>query len=363
MSNNKSNLKKAAFLALGIIGLTWLPGNTNAQDHLKDDINADAWVVMEASTGDVILGENMDKKHFPASITKIVTSILALEERDWNETVSVSEHAQNTEGSSLDLQVGDNISLKDLLYGIMLHSGNDGAVAIAEHLSKNEEAFSQKMTAFAKSVGAENTQFKNASGLPDNDHYTTALDMALITKYAMKNERFRDMVQHKSYRWDARLWTSELMEHEKAEAKNAGIPWDGKPQVINHNRFLGLYEGATGIKNGFTHEARYTLVGSAKKNGYELIAVVLKSPNAETAYSDMEKLLDEGFEMKNTTMEKSSLNAPEKASSPESQDSTILNSAANRKEATNSFPYIPNYLAVIAIILIPSVILFLRRRS
>lgn len=269
----------------------------DAQENPTQEINADAYIVLDNKTGEILLEKNKNKRHFPASITKIVTAIIAIEERDLNEIVTISQHAQNTDGSSLSLKAGDKISLRDLLYGIMLHSGNDGAVAIAEHISNNETDFSQKMTSFAKSIGAKNTQFKNASGLPNDNHYTTANDMAIITRYAMKNKIFKEMVQHKQYTWDSRLWRDELMEHEKMEAGRLGIPWDGKPRIINHNRLLGLYNGATGIKNGFTHEAQYTLVGSAKKDGTEIITVLLKSKNSDTAYKDIINLLDEGFKL------------------------------------------------------------------
>ncbi|WP_394237374.1 D-alanyl-D-alanine carboxypeptidase family protein [Niallia oryzisoli] len=270
-----------------------------AKENLNQGINADAYIVIDSKTGEIILEKNKNKRHYPASITKIVTAIIAIEERELNEIVTISQHAQNTEGSSLSLIAGDKISLKDLLYGIMLHSGNDGAVAIAEHISNNETEFSQKMTFFAKSIGANNTQFINASGLPNDKHYTTANDMAIIARYAMKNKVFKEMVQHKQYTYDSRLWRDELMEHEKTEAAKFGVPWEGIPKIINHNGLLGIYDGATGVKNGFTHEARYTLVGSAEKNGTEIIVVLLRSENSDTAYKDMLTLLDEGFKLNN----------------------------------------------------------------
>ena len=134
----------------------WRNELANAKENIQNDINADAWVVMEAETGKILLDQNMNKQHFPASITKIITAIIAIEERELNEIVTVSEHAQNTEGSSLSLQAGDEISMLDLLYGIMLHSGNDGAVAVAEHISTNENDFAQKMTSL-QSQSVQNT--------------------------------------------------------------------------------------------------------------------------------------------------------------------------------------------------------------
>jgi D-alanyl-D-alanine carboxypeptidase len=262
---------------------------------LPSDIYADAWVVMDSQTGEVLSENNMKDRHFPASITKMITAIIAIEQKDLDEIVTVSKTAAETIGSSLYLEEGDKIHLRDLLYGIMLHSGNDGAVAIAEHMAGSEAEFAKQMTAFVRSIGAANTHFTNASGLPDDEHYTTAEDMAIITRYAMKNSIFKEMVKHQTYNWDEELARENLLIHEKEDAKGLGIPWTGQPQIVNHNRLLSEYDGAIGIKNGFTHEARYTLVGAAKRDDTELFAVVLRSDNVDTAYQDITKLLDYGF--------------------------------------------------------------------
>lgn len=259
------------------------------------DVNADAWLIMNREKGEILSEKNMGDRHFPASITKIVTAIIAIEQKDLDEVVTISRTAADTIGSSLYLEEGDEITLRDLLYGSMLHSGNDGAVAIAEHISDSESEFAKRMTAFVQSIGALATHFTNASGLPDDEHYTTAKDMAIITAYAMDNSSFREMVQHKTYNWNETLWRDNLLNHEKEEAKGLGVSWTGSPQIINHNRLLNEYDGAIGIKNGFTHEARYTVVGAAKRDKTELIAVVLKSYNADTAYQDITKILDYGF--------------------------------------------------------------------
>jgi D-alanyl-D-alanine carboxypeptidase (penicillin-binding protein 5/6) len=273
-----------------------LIGNTvQARANVPANINAEAWIVINQNTGDILLEKNIHEKHFPASITKIATAIFAIEKSKLNEIVSVSQTAANTEGSSLYLKEGDQLPLRDLLYGIMLHSGNDGAVAVAEHISNSERNFAHEMTAFVRTIGAKNTNFVNASGLPNDEHYTTAYDMAMITRYAMKNPIFREMVGHKTYNWDNDLWREDLQQHEIADAMDQEITWNGEPQIVNHNRLLSLYEGANGVKNGFTHEARYTLVGSAKRGNSEIIAVILKSDNVDTAYKDIVKLLDHGF--------------------------------------------------------------------
>lgn len=262
---------------------------------LPADINADAWVVMDSETGGILSENNMKDRHFPASITKMITAIIAIEQQDLDEVVTISKTAAETIGSSLYLEEGDKITLRDLIYGIMLHSGNDGAVAIAEHMAGSESEFAKQMTAFVRSIGALNTHFTNANGLPDDEHYTTAEDMSIITLYAMKNSIFREVVKHHTYIWDEELSREDLLNHEKEDAKGLGIPWTGQPQIVNHNRLLSEYDGAIGIKNGFTHEARYTLVGAAKRDDTELFAVVLKSDNVDTAYQDITKLLDYGF--------------------------------------------------------------------
>lgn len=350
---------------LGFLLFIWWNGTANANETDRDDINADAWVVMESKTGKVLLDKKMDKQHFPASITKIITAIIAIEERELNEIVTVSEHAQNTEGSSLSLQSGDKISLLDLLYGIMLHSGNDGAVAVAEHISTTENDFAQEMTSFAKSIGANNSHFTNASGLPDNEHYTTAYDMAIITRYAMQNAIFKEMVQHKTYNWDESLWRDTLMAHEESEAKEYGIAWEGKPQIINHNRLLGLYEGATGIKNGFTHESRSTLVGSANRNGTELIAVVLRSDNVDTAYNDIIKLLDEGFRVKKASSDQEKETDEETSTNNGEQVVVSKNSSAieSGAESKASYPIENQIIYLIILVTISCLIItFLIRR-
>jgi D-alanyl-D-alanine carboxypeptidase (penicillin-binding protein 5/6) len=347
--------------------------NTNlvqAEKNVSDTISAEAWVVMDSKTGEILLEKSMNETHFPASITKIVTAIIAIEERNLTELVTISQHAAATEGSSLELKEGDQLSLQDLLYGIMLHSGNDGAVAVAEHISQTETEFAQKMTSFAQSVGAKNTNFVNASGLPNDQHNTTAYDVAIITRYAMKNPIFKEIVGHQTYRWRKDLWSNNLEVHEKEEAKKLGLSWTGEPQVINHNRMLHFYDGATGVKNGFTHEARYTVVGTAKRKDTELIAVILRSDNVDTAYQDMRILLDEGFALssKNVQQEPNNvINSNDKQSTDLSGEQT-----KNEKKVMQSTKYeklLPNeertflYFLILGSILLATVLLFLRKKS
>jgi D-alanyl-D-alanine carboxypeptidase len=166
--------------------------------------------------------------------------------------------------------------MKRLLYALMLNSGNDAATAIAEHIDGTKEQFARRMNEFLKSkVGVTNTNFINPSGLPDPKHVTTARDMAQIARYAMQNSTFRAIVSTRKMPWKGKEWDSNL---------------------INHNKLIGSYEGTTGIKNGYTDEAKSTLVASAKRNGMEIVGVVLKSKTGTDLYQDITELLDYGFQ-------------------------------------------------------------------
>ncbi|MDC3414517.1 D-alanyl-D-alanine carboxypeptidase [Aquibacillus sp. 3ASR75-11] len=351
--------------SLIVIPLLLLNGSlVQAEQDFSNSIIADAWVVMDRDSGEILLDKNKNETYFPASITKIVTAIIAIEENDLDEMVTVSQHAADTIGSSLTLKQGDQIPLKDLLYGILLHSGNDGAVAVAEHISQSEQSFAKKMTSFVRSIGAENTNFVNASGLPDDQHYTTAYDMALITQYAMRNPTFREMVGSEAYNWDEQLWSNDLENHEKADANTLGLPWSGEQKVINHNRLLSIYDGATGVKNGFTDEARYTVVGSAKRQETELIAVILRSDNVETAYKDMTKLLDEGFAVSSQTPDDNSNNEDKQSDdlsidqNNEDEDTSVTPSDSKKEDPSSNVNAPLLYLFGLGIIIITSVLLF-----
>jgi len=349
-------MKKSILLYFGVTILLALNGKQiHAQQDLSNVISADAWIVMDSKTGEILLEKNMNQVDYPASITKILTAIIAIEERDLDELVTVSQHAAATEGSSLMLKEGNQIHLKDLLYGIMLHSGNDGAVAVAEHISQTEEVFAQRMTTFARSKGAKNTNFMNASGLPNSQHYTTVYDMALITRYAMNNPIFKEIVGHKTYKWDEYLWNNDLESHEKEEAKKLGLQWTGEPKIINHNRLLHFYEGATGVKNGFTHEARYTMVGAAQRKETELIAVILRSDNVDTASKDMMNLLDEGFALSVQTEQKE---LKKNITIREKQSADLSKKQPNKNLSIKRIPF---YLIALGIILIVTLLFLIKR--
>jgi D-alanyl-D-alanine carboxypeptidase len=245
-----------------------------AEDEL--DIRAEAAILIDAKTGTVVYEKNADEPMYPASITKIVTGIVAIQSADLNESVTVSKEARHEEGTRVFLAEGEVVTVEKLLYGMLVNSGNDAATALAEHIDGTKEQFAERMNDFVRdTVGVKQTHFTNPHGLPDPEHYTTAHDMAMIARYAMQNELFREIVATKTKPWVGEEWESELM---------------------NHNRLLWTYEGANGIKNGFTSAAGFTLVSSAKRGDTEYIGVILKASSEKELYDDMTALLDYGFQ-------------------------------------------------------------------
>ncbi|SDH09695.1 D-alanyl-D-alanine carboxypeptidase [Alteribacillus persepolensis] len=252
--------KLIILIVLSIIIIAGTPPSVNADHHLS--VSGRTAVLLEQDSGRVLFGKEEHEPRKIASITKIMTAILAVESRQFEETVKVSSNAAGVEGSSLYLKPGENITLKDLTYGLMMRSGNDAAVAIAEHVGGSVDGFVYLMNEKAEQIGMENTQFTNPHGLDDGDsHYSTAYDMALLMQYAMKNEQFQEISQTKKYRapqegerWD-RIWT-------------------------NKNKLLtSMYKHCTGGKTGYTKAAGRTLVTTAEKDGMSLVAVTLDAPS------------------------------------------------------------------------------------
>lgn len=236
-------------------------------------IKAKAAIVVDGITGKVLYSKNAEEQRYPASTTKIMSLIVALEHGNLDDVVTASHNAAATEGSSLWLTEGEQLKVIDLLYGIMLISGNDATVAIAEHISGSVEKFAQLMTEKAHAIGAKDTHFANSSGLPDPKHFTTAHDLARITAYGYKNPMFSEIVS----------------------TKHKVIPWAGKEfgrDLYNEDRMLWLYEGGNGVKTGYTELAGRCLVSGAKRNQIQLITVVLDS---DTMWDDSIALLDFGF--------------------------------------------------------------------
>lgn len=257
---------------LSLVCLLLLPNHVFAE-YVAPEITAKSAIVIEASTGKVLYNKHAEERRYPASTTKIMTLITALEYGKLDDVVTASENAASTEGSSLWLESGEQLTLLDMLYGVMLISGNDATVAVAEHISGSVENFAKQMTAKAHSIGALNSNFTNSSGLPDEAHYTTAHDLAKITAYGYKNPLFTQIVS----------------------TKHKVIPWPGKDfdrDLYNENKLLWLYDGANGVKTGYTDAAGRCLVSAANREGIQIIAVVLDS---EYMWEDSIKLLDFGY--------------------------------------------------------------------
>jgi len=222
--------------------------------------------IIEVTSKRFLYEKDADIRLPMASTTKILTAIIILEDCDVEEFVSVPKQAETVGGSSVYLREGEVISVKDLLYGLMLRSGNDCAVTLAVHHSGSMKAFAQIMNERAVKMGAEHSHFANPHGMPDTNHFTTAHDLAVISAYAMENEMFREIVSCQYY--EARSWK-------------------------NKNKMLAEYEGAVGVKTGFTIVAGRCLVTAAKRNDMTLVCVVL---NSSQMYERSAELLDQTFE-------------------------------------------------------------------
>ncbi|MCD7836213.1 MAG: D-alanyl-D-alanine carboxypeptidase, partial [Lachnospiraceae bacterium] len=238
------------------------------------DISAEYAVLIDAATGRVILDRNADTEYPMASTTKIMTAIVALENSDPDDIVTMSETAAAEEGSSVYLQPGDQVTMRELLYGVMLNSGNDGAAAVAEYIAGSKEAFAEMMNAKAAELGLEHTHFENPSGLDQEGHYTTAADLAQLARYALKNEEFAAIVGT----YDKRVTVINRP--------------DAELYFVNHNKLLRQYEGCIGVKTGYTKSTGRCLVSAATRYGMTFIAVTLNAPDD---WNDHMKMLDYAF--------------------------------------------------------------------
>lgn len=239
----------------------------------EPEISAASAIVFIADSGEILYEKNAYKRRSMASTTKIMTAVIALESEKLNDVVSVSDKMIKVEGTSMGLKQGDKITLENLVRGMMLLSGNDAANAIAVYLAGSEENFAELMNNKAQSLGMRDTNFVTASGLDDNEHYTSAYDMALLTSYAMRNPQFRKIVSR----------TKGEVEYVSPSATHT---------FYNHNKFLTMYDGACGVKTGFTKKSGRCLVTAVERKGNLVIAVTL---NAGDDWNDHEKLYDYCF--------------------------------------------------------------------
>jgi len=233
-------------------------------------VSGQSAIVMDVETGRVLYEKNIYSKLPMASTTKIMTALLAIENMPLDKRVKINSNAQGIEGSSIYLKANEEVKAIDLIYGLMLRSGNDAAVAIAYEVSGSIDAFAELMNTRAKEIGTQNTNFINPNGLHDNSHYTTAYDLGLITREALKNPIFKEVVKTKFYTADR----------------------DGYKHFANKNKTIDICEGGDGVKTGYTMKSGRCLVASATRNNMQLIAITLNDYNW---FDTTKQLLDESF--------------------------------------------------------------------
>lgn len=250
------------------------------------DLVANAAIVMDAASGQVLYEKNSQEKKYPASITKILTVLISLEHNvDFNATVTMSENAiwgVERDSTLIGLDVGEQVTVKDLVYATMVKSANECAYALAEYVAGDIESFAKLMNERAAEIGCKNTHFVTPNGLHDEDHYTTAYDMALITKEALKNETFREIAGTLNYTVPATNLTEETRPL-----------WNGNKMINPAEPYY--YEYCEGGKTGYTMKANNTLMTFAKKDGLELICVIMDCDGAKYAYSDSKALYNYCF--------------------------------------------------------------------
>ena len=261
-----------------IISAVVLLISSTAQAADEPKVLADSAILVEASTGRIIYEKNSDLERAPASMTKMLTCVLALEKIDPNEEIFMSQAAVAAEDNTLSWTTLDSVSARDMITAVMLVSENGGAIALADAVAGNVPEFVDIMNDKAKQLGCKNSHFVNPNGLPEPNHYSTAADMARIAVYCMKNEIFREIVGTKrtSIHWI--------------------YPKDKWAELNNTNELLGKYKGANGIKTGWTKAAGGCLSASAKRGEVELIAVVMHSPDHDTRFDDASSMFNYGFE-------------------------------------------------------------------
>ena len=281
-----------------LFGLTFYPAFAQASssnplttDQQKDswpngpNVVAEAAIVMEASTGLILYEKNIDQTYYPASITKIMTALVAIENSSLSDVVTFSKDAiyeVELDSSRIGIDVGEQLTMQQCLYALLLESANEVTYAVAEHVAGSIPAFADMMNERAKSIGCTNTHFVNPHGLPDEEHVTSARDMALITREAMKNSTFSKIFGTRTY-----------------QIPPTNIQSEARP-LRNHHKFVlkqeYRYDDCIGGKTGYTSKALYTLVSVAKRGELELISVVLRDDSKANQYRDTAALFDYSFD-------------------------------------------------------------------
>lgn len=268
------------FLCLALASAPWSPvavaASSPASGRMtaKPNLSAQAYVLLDQDSGRVMWSHRAYDRREPASLTKVMTALVALEEASIEKTLTVSTRAVGVGGALAGLNSGQKLELWVGLYGLLFLSGNDAARAIAENLGGSESGFAAMMNARARAIGANDTSFVNPHGLPDRGHHSTAYDLALITREALRNQTLARIVGRTT----------------------RTLPWRGGSRSMNNiNKFMYRYSGATGVKTGYTAGAGYCLAAAAVRDGHRLVAILLGAPSSEARWQDATRIMDFGF--------------------------------------------------------------------
>lgn len=292
--------------------------NSNTKTD-EPKLNSRAAIIFDRTSRTVLWGKNINEKRAMASTTKIMTAILVMEYGNLSETIEVCKKAANIGGSRLGLHEKDKITLKDLLYGLMLRSGNDAAIQIAIHLGGSIEGFAEMMNTKAKDIGLKNTNFVTPHGLDDPNHYTTAYELAVLTDYALNIKEFAQIVN----------------------TKTATIHINGNSTTINNtNELLGYLNGVDGVKTGFTNNAGRCLVTSTTRNNWQIISVVLGADTKKHRTKDSIKLIEYAFEnYKQVNIKEKIENEFEKWKNENQSNIKVIKGVSNQVETAINYNY------------------------
>lgn len=255
-------MKKVLSMAAVLVFALCFSFKSYASDLDAVNISAESAILINAGSGEVLFEKNADSQMLIASTTKIMTAVVVLDNCSLDDMVEITSEAAGVEGSSIYLKVGEKLTVRELLYGLMLNSGNDAAAALAIHTSGSIEKFAEEMNKKAAEIGLTNSSFKNPHGLDADGHYSTARDMAKLTAYALENKDFKDIVS----------------------TKTATV---GSRTLTNHNKLLWNIEGAIGVKTGYTKAAGRILVSAVERDGERLICVTLNDPDDWTDHTNL----------------------------------------------------------------------------
>lgn len=267
-------------LSLLICSIMIIPFNHVKADELKLAESAKSAIIIEASTGKILFEKNADEKLVPASMTKMMSMLLIIENIEsgvlkWNQKITVSENASGMGGSQILLETGEKMTVKDLFKGVAIASGNDAVVALGEAIAGSEEGFVDMMNKRAKELNLKNTNFKTPHGLDAANHYSSARDMSIIAKELVKHEKVLEFTS---------VYEDYLRENT-----------DKKIWLVNTNKLVRFYDGVDGLKTGYTKDAGYCLTATAKKDGMRIIAVVMGEPDSKTRNKEVSEMLDYSF--------------------------------------------------------------------